>query len=118
MKTSDRKNAKRIKALMALKESSPEHFAAELERLFQGWSEEARRRAKDRELPPAGELIKIASQYGLEKEMAYEVIKAVERNLGGPGFPSQSVIRPKGKGETEAVERWEKVWRTGRREVI
>jgi hypothetical protein len=35
MKTSDRKNAKRIKALIALKESSPEHFAAELERLFQ-----------------------------------------------------------------------------------
>ncbi len=114
MKTSDRKNAKRIKALIALKESSPEHFAAELERLFQAWSEEAWWRVKDHGLPPAGELIKIASQYGLEKEMAGEVIRAVECHMAGPGFPTRSVIRPKGIKQTDAAEKWEKVWRNGR----
>lgn len=96
MTTSQRKNAKRMKMLTALKKSSPEHLEAELERLFQAWSEEAWRRAKNNELPPASELIKIASQYGLEKEMACEVIKAVKCHMGGPGFPTRSVIRAKG----------------------
>jgi hypothetical protein len=41
---------------------------------------------KDRQLPPAGELIKIASQYGLETEIAYEVVKAVEQNLARSWF--------------------------------
>lgn len=112
MTTSQRKNAKRMKMLMALKESSPEHFEVELERLFQAWSEEVWQRTKDRTLPPAGELIKIASQYGLGKEMAREVVKAVNRNLQGPGFPSRSVVQPKGVKQADAVERWKKVWGT------
>ena len=115
MKTSDRKNAKRLKALKALKQNDPARFEAELERLFQAWSEEAWKRAKNRQLPPAGELIRIASQYGLEKEMSCEVIKAVERTLQGPGFPTRSVIRPKGVKQADAVERWEEVWDTRRR---
>lgn len=115
MKTSERKNAKRIKALVALKQSDPARFDAEVERLFQAWSEEAWRRAKNHQLPPAGELIKIAGQYGLEEEMACEVVKAVECRMEGPGFPTRSVIRPKGVKQAEAVERWEEVWGTGRR---
>ena len=112
MKTSERKNAKRIRALMALKETSLEHYEAEMERLFQAWSDEVWRRVKDRTLPSAGELIRIASPYGLEKELAGEVIKAVARSMGGPGFPSRSVIRPKGMNQADAVETWKKVWGT------
>ena len=115
MKTSERKNAKRLKVLKALKHNDPARFEADLERLFQAWSEEAWKRAKNHQLPPAGELIRIASQYGLEKEMTFEVIKAVEFHMGGPGFPSRSVIRPKGAKQAEAVERWEEVWNRGRR---
>lgn len=110
MKTSERKNAKRLKALKTLEAKYPDRFEAELERLFQAWSEEAWKRAKNRQLPPAGELIKIASQYGLEKEIACEVIKAVECTLQGPGFPTRSVIRPKGVKQADAVARWEKAW--------
>ena len=113
MKTSDRKNSKRLKALIALKEKSPERYEAEIDRLFQAWSEEAWRRAKDHGLPPAGELIKTASQFGLEKEIAGEVIKAVEFHMAGPGFPSRSVVRPKGSNQADAAEKWKKVWRTG-----
>lgn len=105
MRTSERKHAKRLKALRALQAKDPARFEAEKTRLFQAWCAEAWRRVRaqneeerklpSRNFPPAGVLIEIASQFGLGAEMTVEVIKAVQRELGGPAFVSRSVARPK-----------------------
>jgi len=95
MRTSERKNLKRVKALRALQVKDPEQFEAEKTRLLCAWRDEAWRRVKNRDLPSASALIKIASQFGLGAEMAVEVIEAVQKGLCGPAFISRSVVRPK-----------------------
>ena len=105
MRTSERKNLKRLKALRALQSEDPVRFEAEKVRLLEAWSAEAWRWVKvhneqdekspSRGLPPAGALIELARQFGLEAEMTVEVIKAVQSELDGPAFISRSVACPK-----------------------
>jgi len=95
MKTSERRNAKRMRKLRQLKAYEPRRYEAEKARLVRAWCAEAWRRACKPDLPPAGELIAIAERFGLDADVAPEVIRAIRAELGGPGFLSHSVARPK-----------------------
>lgn len=92
MTTSERKNAKRMKKLQSLQATNPERFEVEKDRLLQAWGYEAWRRVRNGSLPPAGALIDIANQYGLAKEVAWDVIQAVQSELAGPGFVNRSFV--------------------------
>lgn len=95
MTTSERKNAKRMKKLQSLQATNPERFEVEKDRLLQAWGYEAWRRVRNGSLPPAGALIDIANQYGLGKEVTWDVIQAVHSELGGPSFVSRSLVMQK-----------------------
>jgi len=107
MKTSDRKNAKRLKALTALAARDSQAFDAERRRLLEMWTAEIWRRVRDKKLPPADVLLKIAEQFGLGEELEVVLNKAVRAELGGPAFISRSVIRPRNL-RPDLVAAWEK----------
>ncbi len=96
MKTSERKNLKRLKALKAPEAKRPDRLGAEKARLLQAWTEEVWRRVKNSQLPPAGALIEVAEKVGLGADLKVEVIKAVNMELGGPEFVSRSTLGARG----------------------
>jgi hypothetical protein len=91
--------------LEALKTSNPHRYEAELKGLFAAWVRETWRRARDLTLPPAGDLVAVAEQYGLGTEVAREVIKAVDCELGGPRFASRSVRLLRAETHPDAHQR-------------
>ncbi len=103
MTTSERKNHKRLKALAGLKRSNRGAFEAERTRLLLAWSDEARLRVRNRELPPASELIETARLFGLDGELAWEVIKQVTATLDGPSFVTRSIRLQKISGHPALV---------------
>lgn len=103
MTTSERKNHKRLKALAGLARSNRGAFEAERTRLLLAWSEEARLRVRNRELPPASELIETARLFGLDGELAWEVIKQVTSTLDGPSFVTRSIRLQKISGHSALV---------------
>lgn len=98
MKTSERKNLKRLKALKALEARYPSRFEAEKTSLLDAWTGEVWRRVRNRHLPCASALIDVAERFGLGADLRVEVIKAVNTELGGPGFVSRSTLRPRNAG--------------------
>jgi hypothetical protein len=103
--TSQRKNQKRLKALLELQRTNPRRFEAERTRLLRAWAREIRLRVCRRDVRPAAELISIGARFGLAAELVAEFARAVHEQLGGPTFVSRSVTLPRG-AHPDAVAAW------------
>ncbi len=72
-----------------------------------------RLRVSNRELPPAGELLETAKLFGLDGELAWEVIKQVSATLGGPSFVTRSLRLQKISGNSARVVEATRLYGTG-----